>query len=543
MAKVGRNQKCPCRSGLKYKHCHGHPNLVNLSSKLPEPFIAALNDTKINNKSGEIIRQEQQGLGRKIISKKIGGYRVVSTGKTMRWSKNWLTFVDFLCDYIKTILGGDWGNSEIAKSIEERHPILQWYHEFSSFQQSVISEDRKVYSAKLNNISACYLGLAYSLYLLEHNVELQQFFVKRLKNVKQFQGAYYELFIANCLIRAGFKLELEDETDQSIKHCEFSATSAKTGKKYWVEAKMRSEPGILGKTDNDGAKSKDPTSMFTKHLNEALKKTASDNRIIFIDLNTTPDIANEQPIWLSQIDRRLKSREIDNNEQQRAYLFVTNINFHRMPANAEPYRELFVHGLGIDDFGKEGEVRLPDWYRSKQRHIDAFEIMEMFKTYPQIPSTFDGRPSSEALENSQRIWVDETYQFEGVEEKGIVGKVTSVAVAETEARAYMSVQDVKTGKGHLLSKELSESELSDWKRYGNAYFGDSKSDKNHELKSVFELFEWLVETYSQSTKKKLLEFVKARPDYELLKKLKKQDLVLEVCEGWAISMDNRKSEE
>ena len=24
-AKVGRNERCPCRSGLKYKHCHGLP--------------------------------------------------------------------------------------------------------------------------------------------------------------------------------------------------------------------------------------------------------------------------------------------------------------------------------------------------------------------------------------------------------------------------------------------------------------------------------------------------------------------------------------
>jgi uncharacterized protein YecA (UPF0149 family) len=24
-AKVGRNERCPCGSGLKYKHCHGLP--------------------------------------------------------------------------------------------------------------------------------------------------------------------------------------------------------------------------------------------------------------------------------------------------------------------------------------------------------------------------------------------------------------------------------------------------------------------------------------------------------------------------------------
>jgi uncharacterized protein YecA (UPF0149 family) len=24
-AKIGRNERCPCRSGLRYKHCHGLP--------------------------------------------------------------------------------------------------------------------------------------------------------------------------------------------------------------------------------------------------------------------------------------------------------------------------------------------------------------------------------------------------------------------------------------------------------------------------------------------------------------------------------------
>jgi hypothetical protein len=130
----------------------------------------------------------------------------------------------------------------------------------------------------------CYLGLAYSLYLIKHNVELQDRLVKRLKNVTQFQGAYYELFVANSLIRAGFKLELEDETDQASKHCEFSAAS-KTGKKYWVEAKMRGVVGLLGKTVYDSTKGPDPMSALVKHLNAAFAKPAADERLIFIDVN------------------------------------------------------------------------------------------------------------------------------------------------------------------------------------------------------------------------------------------------------------------
>jgi hypothetical protein len=40
--------------------------------------------------------------------------------------------------------------------------------------------------------SRCYLGLAYSLYLIKHNVALQDRLVQRLKDINNFQGAYYE---------------------------------------------------------------------------------------------------------------------------------------------------------------------------------------------------------------------------------------------------------------------------------------------------------------------------------------------------------------
>jgi hypothetical protein len=58
----------------------------------------------------------------------------------------------------------------------------------------------------VTGVVSCYLGLAYSLYLIAHNVELQARMVRRLLDPTQFQGAYYELIVANILIRAGFEL-------------------------------------------------------------------------------------------------------------------------------------------------------------------------------------------------------------------------------------------------------------------------------------------------------------------------------------------------
>ena len=78
--------------------------------------------------------------------------QIVATGTTLYWSPSCKTFADFLSDYIKQILSSDWGNAEIPAT----------------------------------GVVNCYLGVAYSLYIIKHNVELQDCLVKRLKSMTQF---------------------------------------------------------------------------------------------------------------------------------------------------------------------------------------------------------------------------------------------------------------------------------------------------------------------------------------------------------------------
>ena len=185
---------------------------------------------------------------------------------------DWKTFPDFLAHYIKTVLGSDWGNAEIKKLLADRHPILQWYDAVCRYQAETIKEKGKIAAAVITGAVACYLGTAYNLYLLKHNVELQTRFIKRLKNPEQFQGAYYELIVANILIRAGFDLTLEDESDGETKHCEFAAVSKKTARRYWVEAKMRGVEGLLGKTEKDGGKNRDALSRLIPTSKRCVQK-------------------------------------------------------------------------------------------------------------------------------------------------------------------------------------------------------------------------------------------------------------------------------
>ena len=275
-------------------------------------------------------------------------------------------------------MGEEWGNSEIKKAFEKRHPILQCYDKYCKHLKKYLDGSGKTKSIPSTGAVYCYLGLAYNLYLLKHNVELQQRYIERLKDINNFQGAYYELAVANCLIRSGFELKLEDETDEQTKHCEFSAVSKKTGKKYWVEAKMRAVTGILGKTAIDGTTRKDPTCMLSKHLNNAFQKPASDERLIFIDVNA--NFENDTvPTWIERAGKKLDMKEKSLSPKQTAYVFVTNIGFHWDLDSEKRGCAILAYGLGIPDFAKSGHFLLSELYRRKQRHIDAYDIMEAYK--------------------------------------------------------------------------------------------------------------------------------------------------------------------
>ncbi len=328
MGKIGRNQPCPCGSGQKFKRCHGRPSDVAPEVSRGQPDVHRFLETQA---AAERIRQIQQGLGKPIIAGVANGHQIIATGGTVHWSKHWKTFPDFLNDYIKKTIGEAWGGSEIAKPLAERHPLLQWYDAYCRYQKQTIPKPGEVSTAVVTGLVACYLGVAYALYLLDHNVELQTRLIKRLKDPGNFQGAYYELMVASILIRAGFKLTLEDETDGDLKHCEFAAISPKTQKRYWVEAKMRAIEGLLGRTAADGGPEGNPLSQLIKHLNGALKKPAADQRLIFIDLNCPPVLGSDgKPTWVESAGKRLERYEKDQLQAgTTAYVFVTNLAFHR----------------------------------------------------------------------------------------------------------------------------------------------------------------------------------------------------------------------
>jgi hypothetical protein len=481
-----------------------------------------------------------------MVAAKWQGYQFVATGDTLHYSKNWKTVPDFLAHYIKAVFGKEWGERELAKPLAERHPIMQWHDAYCHYQQQYVTAPGQVYSTPATGIVYCYVGLAYNLYLLKHNVELQKRFVERLKHVDQFQGAYYELIVANILIRAGFTLELEDEADDSRKHCEFSAVSQITRKKYWVEAKMRGVAGLLGRTALNGASpnGKDPTTSLTIHIKQALAKPAEGGwRLIFSDINGVPPADTQEPEWVKKAIRRLDDKEKNLLDDQRAYVFVTNFAFHHVLDSTSIRPAVLAHGLGIDDFGKPGLYRLSQMYKMRQKHIDAHNIFDAALNYPHIPTTFDGSlPSDAFTAESRRILIGETYFFDDVGDEGIVGKVTSATVSETEKLAYYVIQTPE-GKSLIITRAMAEDELTDYRNHPEGFFGVIQPvGKN--ANTPYELFEWFLQVYREAPKKKLLELFKNAPDFHFLSSLDREDLLLECCERYTASVvENDKKRE
>jgi hypothetical protein len=283
----GRNKPCPCGSGRKFKRCclgrqRSAAELARISGAL-ESGRCLLTE----HLHAEQVRRDKFGEVRPVIHADHKGYKFVAVGSQLLYSKHWRTFPDFLGDYIKRVLTPEWGKAELAKPLQERHVVMQWYDGMCQYQRRQQRDPNGLYGAVPNGPWRAYMLLAYDLYSLQHHSTLQAAVVKRLKHPDQFQGARHELFAAATCIRAGYDIEYEDEGDSSRRHPELVALHRATGQKIAVEAKSRHRPGVLGRPGHpqptDGLRA-----GIERLLKDALAKPVCHPYVIFFDLNVPP---------------------------------------------------------------------------------------------------------------------------------------------------------------------------------------------------------------------------------------------------------------
>jgi hypothetical protein len=158
--------------------------------------------------------------------------------------------------------------------------------------------------------------------------QLCQRLIKRVKNPDHFWGALYETYAFSLFALAGFSMELEDESDRTVTHCEFSARG-KTGRAYSIECKGRNRAAVP--VDADGMpRIDDETLGLSRKLKDALSKRAAHERVVFLDMdlpmithikqfNAVADFAVPK---LRKLEGIL---QIDGKPAPPAYILVTNI--------------------------------------------------------------------------------------------------------------------------------------------------------------------------------------------------------------------------
>ncbi len=523
MSKVGRNDPCPCGSNKKYKRCHGFSNQPFLSI---EDSQYALNRAK----AAEVQRERQQGFGKPIISAVASGRRYVAVKSRLFHSKGWLTFHDFLGDYIKMAMGIEWGRIEQAKPLDQRHPILIWHHHRADKLNRGPKEPGKVHSLPMTGAIAAYLRLAYDLYALDHNAGLQERLVNRLRNKDNFAGARYEVFVAATLIRAGFELEFENEDDGSTTHCEFTATYKKTNKKFSVEAKHRA-----GNTFRLG-----------RQLNRALAKRANHSRMIFIDINVPDDTTNaEVPTYMQRALtdlRKFEGRIINGKPLPAAYILVTNTPWHHHLHTSHFRLVAMAEGFQIPDL-KLGSTypNLRAAIDSREKHIEICDLIQSVKDHSEVPSTFDGEISEFAFGNSAaRLLIGQRYLVPDADGNESPGLLISAVVAEEEKTAYC-ILSLPNGKSGTYTWPLSDDEMAAWRKHPDTFFGEV-GQRSTEFEDPVDLYNFIHSTYRQSSKAKLLEFMASAPDIDELRALEQPQLAAIYAERCANSMLAQKSQ-
>jgi hypothetical protein len=104
------------------------------------------------------------------------------------------------------------------------------------------------------------------------------------------------------------------------------------------------------------------------------------------------------------------------------------------------------------------------------------------------------------------------------------------AVVLAEQGVAYGVYKLDDGRRVIATSPLTRDELEDYQRHSETFFGVYKQVPRSN--DPIDLFYFLYETYKETPRERLLEFVKDAADFDSFKDLSQKDLAEAVCERW-----------
>jgi len=406
VAKVGRNDPCPCGSGKKYKKCHGNPLLPVASGrsttgqpspKAPfsfrelrpdeiTPELKSLQAEAINSRANPAFTH-QFGQVRPPISADYFGYKFVVAGNKVLYQPKEKAqfFTDILLTFVTNTFGKEWFDAEVAKPRGTRHPAFEARYRAMSYMNAQPHDAQGVYKATMTGPMMAYITFAYDLFTVQDNGRLDARLIERLKNCDQFQGARHELFAEATCLRAGFSIEHEDETDGLNRHAEFTATHKASGQRVSVEAKSKHRPGVLGFPGARQAEGEH--NLNVGHLlNDAIRKNTAYPLAVFFDLNLP---------WMTA------SRLLDMHIPPHPLIHGTLNRMRRRHSGRDPINLLVVTNHPEHYSAEEESAPSPQLLSILTQlpvkpvawPAALMAIHQAANVYGRIPQFFDGEPS------------------------------------------------------------------------------------------------------------------------------------------------------
>ena len=527
--KIGRNEPCPCGSGKKYKKCClglGSPETERRGPN-PESLRAALEILR-QKQAEESVRIQQQGHGHPIVSFVDHGYRLVAVGSTIYWDKGWTVFPDFLLYFLKRTFNFEWGVREKPKGL---HPLFRWLEKFTAYSASQVSGG-KVIAAPPKGFLACWMHLAYSIYLIQHNDSLPKSLIRRLRDPQYFLPAFYETLVGAALVVAGFEISCAETSASSEPVPEFFAKSKHSGKVFCVEAKRKN--GWKAPTaDVSSAEFQSELERYIRDQVHAASKKKLLNGIYWFELSI--------PSLLSEADWRVivvkvksvlrdveKTMTVDREAIKPAFVVVTNYTFlanediDGQPAFAA------LDTVNVSDCPIGGMVEIEAALEAYDSYKDIFLMMDAWKIAQVVPTTFDGSPPellSPDGEPMKAIRIGGLVQVPDCSGRVVSARIIDVVTVGRTATAIVEAN----GERWFSTIPLTDGELAAAARFTDAVFGKNDVPAHLNMSDPIDLYQFFQRTYSGISEERVNEIFKENPWLGQLEGMSLQDARRRIC--------------
>jgi len=476
-------------------------------------FLTQMQAMLRQHQAAETMRQIQQGYGKPIISwvDEANGIRFVAVKATLHWGRNWVTFPNFLDYFMKKTLGYEWGERERSKG---QHPLFGWLQKTQAYTRHKPGEP-KVKTIEMMGFIACWLHLAYALYLIAHHDEIPKPLLKRLRHPSSFMSAYHEAIVGAALAVAGMEISCAETKAGSTPTPEFRAKSKASGKIYEVEAKRKNGWKASTCDVRDVEFQRELEGYVRDQIYKASKKKLT-NPIYWFELSI-PTVVTEAD-WRAVAEKAgavIRDTEnrmtVDGQPITPAYVIITNHTFLADEDLVGQPRFGFLQTIKIDDypFGRPMEIEAA--LEGYDKHRDVFWLMDAWKTASTVPITFDGSPP-ELLDSDGKP--QRTVKIgDMIEVPDIDGRIVCATVEDVsswgEDKAMLAVG--ANGRHWLVDMPLTAGEAQAARRYTDAVFG--KDNASHRLRDndPFDLYDWLLKAHANMTQEQIDKFFQQNP--------------------------------